>query len=126
LRRAKREHKLTPYTAGMIAGYVASLLTAIAGALLVLATDSAETLSGVMAMLALTVGSFVAGRAGGALQRRNGLKTGALCGILYLLPLLLLSMIFGVATGALLLVKLLVCVAFGAAGGVFGVNASDT
>lgn len=126
MRRAKKQHRTTPFLTGVIGGYCVSLLIAIVGALIVLLTDNAETLSGTMAMISLAAGSFAAGRISGALRRKNGLKTGALCALLYISPLLLLSVIFGVLTGTLLLVKLPLCIAFGATGGVFGVNASDT
>ena len=126
MRKAKKQRRTTPFITGITAGYAVTLLTAVAGAFIVLMTDNAETLSGVMAMISLAAGGFSAGRISGALRRRDGLKTGAACALLYILPLLLLSVIFGVMTGALLFIKLLVCVAFGAAGGVFGVNASDT
>lgn len=126
MRRAKKSNRTTPFAAGVTGGYAVTLLTAVIGALIVLATDSAETLSGVMSIAALAAGSFCGGRISGALRRKNGLKTGALCGLLYMIPLALLSLVFGVMTGALLAVKLAVCTAFGAAGGVFGVNAADT
>lgn len=126
MRRAKKERRFVPFTAGIASGYLISLLFAAAGAVLILLTDSAESFSGVMAMITLAAGSFISGRTAGSLRRRSGLKTGALCGIMYLLPLVLLSLIFGTMTGALLLIKIVLCFAFGAAGGVFGVNSSDT
>ena len=90
-----------------------------------LVTDSAEAFSGAMSMITLAAGSFVSGRTAGMLRRRSGLKTGAVCGSLYLLPLVLLSLIFGTMAGLLLVIKLVLCLSFGAAGGVFGVNSSD-
>lgn len=126
MRRAKRERRLAPFWAGMAGGYIAALVVAVIGAAIVLSTDSAESLSGAMSIAALAAGSFFSGRISGGMRRRDGLKTGALCAVMYLLPLVILSLLFGVMSGALLPVKCLLCVAFGAAGGVVGVNHSDS
>lgn len=125
MRRAKRESRLAPFTAGVTCGYIATLAAAVLGALLVLLTDSAESFSGVVAMVALAVGSFASGRLAGSMRRRGGLFTGAVSGLLYVIPFVLLSVVFGVMQGVLLFVKLILCVVFGAAGGVVGVNSSD-
>ena len=122
MRRRKNDSRLRPYIAGIIAGYAAALVFAAIGALLVMSIGNAEQMSGVMAIISFAAGSFVCGRISGKIKRKDGLKTGAICGLLYILPLVLLSIIFSVMSGALLYIKLVLCVAFGAAGGVVGVN----
>ena len=117
MRRARKKNRLAPFTAGITGGYVTALAAAAVGAVLILLTDS-QSLAGAAAMAALAAGSFASGRISGAMRRHSGLATGAICGVLYLLPLILLSLVFGVMRGALLFVKLAVCTAFGAAGGV--------
>ena len=57
--------------------------------------------------------------------RKNGLKTGALSGAVYIVPLIVLSIIFGKAGTFMLFVKIFLSVIFGAAGGVSGVNAEE-
>ena len=126
MRRAKRERRYTAFTAGVAGGYIAALAVAAIGAVIVLITDSAEDMSGAMSIAALAAGSFISGRISGAIRRRDGLKTGAICAVMYLIPLVILSLIFGVMSGALLPVKCVLCIAFGAAGGVVGVNHSDS
>ena len=111
-----------PFLTGLIVGYAITLVMCAAAALLMLMTDSAEGMSRVAAVLSTAASSFFAGRCAGKLRRHSGLKTGALCGIIYILPLLLLSLLFGNFGGVLFLVKLFLCIAFGAAGGVLGVN----
>ncbi len=126
MRRAKRELWFAPYTRGMVTGYAAALIFAALGAAFLLATDSVQLLAGAVATVTFAVGGFASGRAGGAVSRRDGLKTGALCGALYMLPLALLSLIMGLMSGGMLLIKLLLCMVFGSAGGVVGVNRSDS
>lgn len=82
-------------------------------------------LSWIVAVPATAMGSFLCGRTAGKMRRRGGLKTGAVCGIMYCVPLILLALIFGTVQGALLPVKLALCIGFGAAGGVSGVNSQD-
>ena len=45
-------------------------------------------------------------------------KTGAVCGVLYCVPLILAALIFGTVQGILLPVKAALCIGFAAAGGV--------
>lgn len=82
-------------------------------------------LSWIVAVPAAAMGSFLCGRTAGKMRHRGGLKTGAVCGIMYCVPLILLALIFGTVQGALLPVKLALCIGFGAAGGVSGVNSQD-
>lgn len=122
MRRSKKEKKYMPFLTGVIVGYVVTLVMCVAAALLMLMTDSAEGMSGTASVIATAAASFFAGRSAGKLRRRSGLKTGALCGIIYIIPLLLLSLLFGSFGGVLFFIKLFMCIAFGAAGGVLGVN----
>ena len=61
----------------------------------------------------------------GKQRRRGGLKTGAVCGVLYCVPLILAALIFGTVQGILLPVKAALCIGFAAAGGVSGVNSPE-
>ena len=78
-----------------------------------------------MVLAAAAAGSFFCGRAAGRTRRKDGLKTGAICGVMYVVPLILIGLITGMAQGVLLLVKLMLCLGFAAAGGVSGVNAPE-
>ncbi len=122
MRKAKREHRLRPFTTGVLFGYAATFILSAVGAIFLLLTDSAEALSGAVSIVAMALSCFVAGHTAGRLRRHRGLSAGALCGLLYMILPLLLSLVTLNVGGAMLIVKLLLCVAFGAAGGVVGVN----
>ena len=122
MRRSKREHRLRPFAAGLIIGYLITLLLAAAGAIFLLLTDAAETLSGVASVVIMAAACYIAGYTAGRQRRHGGLAAGAVCGVLYMIPPFLISLFTLNVGGALLLVKLLLCVGFGAAGGVVGVN----
>lgn len=121
MRKAKKDHRALPFTAGLAAGYGLTLAVSAAGALILSLTDSSD-MSWLAALLAMTAGSFTCGRTAGKMRGRGGLKTGALCGVIYFVPLMLLSFIFGTAGGILLPVKAALCVISSATGGVAGVN----
>lgn len=125
MRRVRREHRLLPYAAGLITGYIVTLILSMAAALLLYLTDSAEGLSGAAAVIISALSCFMAGRRAGRLRRRDGLKAGFICGVLYMLPLVLVALIWGTFGTALFWVKLIVCAVFGAAGGVNGVNSPE-
>lgn len=78
-----------------------------------------------VAVPAAAFGSFVCGRTAGRMRRRGGLKTGSVCGLLYCVPLIILGIIFRTSEWILLPVKLILCIGFGAAGGVAGVNSPE-
>lgn len=122
MRRKKRVPKSLPIVAGLIVGWAAALLICVLGGLILSFSDMAGAGSVITAVLAHAVGSFAAGRTAGEMRGRGGLKTGALCGVLFFLPPLALSIIFGMAGTFLLPVKALLCLCFAAAGGVVGVN----
>lgn len=125
MRRTKRQSRFAPFAAGLISGYAAALAICAAAALLLSFTDMASTAAGAAALLAAAAGSFVSGRTAGILRKRGGLKTGALCGVIFILPLTVLSAVFGMMGGFMLVVKALLCVCFAAAGGVSGVNREE-
>lgn len=125
MRKKKRDPKLLPYAVGIAAGYIAALLVCVPAALVLSLTDVAAKTAGAAAVLAMSIGSFVCGRTAGIIKRRNGLKTGALCGVIFMLPLLILSAIFVRSWSAMFFVKFLLCVAFAAVGGVAGVNREE-
>ena len=72
------------------------------------------------------VGSFVCGRTAGKIRRHDGLRTGAICGVMYIAPLILLGIILGRTDGTLILIKLLLCLGFAAGGAVSGVNSPES
>lgn len=106
-----------------MAGLLAAIIICAVGAALI-ALGGTTSFAGVISLAALAVGSLIGGRTAGILRRSGGLKTGALCGVMIFLPLALLSLIFGQFGGVLVWFKAAVCIAFGAAGGVIGVNSS--
>lgn len=125
MRKKKRRSPLAPFAAGVAAGYGAALIFAALAAGALTITDTAATASGAAAVVALAAGSFVCGRVAGKLRRKGGLKTGALCGILFIIPTIVASLFFGLAGGVLLIVKTVLCVIFGMVGGVSGVNSES-
>ncbi len=125
MRKKKKNPRFIPYAAGIAAGYAALLLIAGIAAIIVLITD-VTALAGAAAIFAIAVGSFINGRLVGKIKRKTGLKTGALCGAAFIVPIILLSIIFGKAGSFMLFVKIILSVIFGAAGGVAGVNAKES
>lgn len=121
MRKARRERPLVPYLAALLCGYAVTLGLVVVSALLLWLIDGMAA-AGAFAVVLIAVGSFVCGRTGGVMKKVNGLRVGLVCGVMYFLPLMLLSMVFGVLGGAMMFVKLAVCLAFSAAGGVAGVN----
>ncbi len=124
MRKARRERPFLPFTAGVAYGYITTLIIAAAGALFLLLTDTAESLAGAVSVVAFAVGGFSAGHAAGKLRRQGGMAAGAVCGLLYMLLPLVISLVTLNVGGILLVVKLLLAVTFGAVGGVVGVNSA--
>ena len=122
MRKPKRNRPLQPFAAGLIIGYITTLLLSVLCALLLLLTDSAEALSGAASIVIMAVSCYIAGYAAGKQRRRNGMAAGALCGVLYMVLPFLISLLTLNVGGTLLIIKLLLCTGFGAAGGVVGVN----
>ncbi|MGN1119990.1 MAG: TIGR04086 family membrane protein [Oscillospiraceae bacterium] len=122
MRRKKKNPRGLPFAAGTIAGFAVIAAGTIAGALLLSLAGASPLGAGAVALASLAAGSFVSGRTAGAMRRRGGLKTGAVCGLLLLAPLFVISLGFGLGGWVMLMVKAVLCVAFGAAGGVAGVN----
>lgn len=125
MRRKRRNSPLLPYLAGLAVGYGVMLPVSAGAALILSFFDGAAKTAGAAAVLAMAIGSYFCGRTAGAMRRRGGLKTGLLCGLLFSVPPILLSLIFREFAGAMLPVKLILCVAFGIVGGVAGVNSDE-
>lgn len=124
MRKAKRDSRAKPFIIGLIFGYAVTGVICVLAAAVLSLTDSASTAAGAAAAIALSVGSFICGKTAGILRRRNGMKTGALCGVLFVLPVTVLSLIFSGFGGGLIL-KIGLCAAFGTVGGVAGVNKEE-
>ncbi|MDE7360642.1 MAG: TIGR04086 family membrane protein [Oscillospiraceae bacterium] len=125
MRKRKREPRLMPYAAGMVVGYIGALAVSMLAAGVLSLTDAAAKTAGSAAVVALIIGSFLSGRTAGVIKRRDGLKTGALCGLAFVLPLLVISAVFSNSWSVMFIVKLLLCTAFAAVGGVAGVNKDE-
>lgn len=124
MRKNKKSSRLMPYAAGLCAGFAALGAISCVSAVIVLITDATAAAS-IAAIIAIAAGSFISGRVVGKARRKNGMKTGAVCGAAFIAPILLLSIIFGKAGSFMLIVKILLSVVFGAAGGISGVNSQD-
>ncbi|MDE7397927.1 MAG: TIGR04086 family membrane protein [Oscillospiraceae bacterium] len=124
MRKAKRDNRAKPFIIGLIFGYAVTGVICVLSAAVLSLTDSASTAAGAAAAIALSVGSFICGKTAGILRRRNGMKTGAVCGVLFVLPVTVLSLIFSGFGGGLIL-KIGLCAAFGTVGGVAGVNKEE-
>lgn len=125
MRKRRKHSRLMPFWAGLTAGYLTTLGICTAGALIFWLVGADSGIAWLAALPAAALGSFVCGRTAGRQRRHSGLKTGAVCGVMYSLPLMLLGLIFGAAHGVMLPVKLALCIGFGTAGGVAGVNSQD-
>jgi len=125
MRRRKRNSPFLPFAAGLAVGYGVMLPVSAAAALLLSFFDGAAKTAGAAAVLAMAIGSYFCGRTAGIMRRRGGLKTGLLCGLLFSVLPILLSLIFRQFAGVMLPVKVILCVAFGTVGGVAGVNTDE-
>lgn len=114
-----------PYAAGLIGGYALMLIISAIAALALSFTDAASTAAPVIALVATAAGAFLCGRIAGRQRRRKGLKTGMICGAAFILPLIVLSFVFGRAEGILLAAKSALALGFAMAGGVSGVNSGE-
>lgn len=126
MRKKKIDSRYVPYLAGMAAGCATTLLVSIASAVVLSFSDSAGRSAGAASVIALSLGSFVCGRIAGMLRHRDGMRTGALCGLIFSAVPLILSVVFGQFGSIMVLIKPLLCVFFGTAGGVAGVNSTDS
>ena len=122
MRKKKKNSRFMPFAAGLCAGFAVLLVISGIAAVVLLITD-APAASSAAAIIAIAAGSFISGRVVGKMRRKNGIKSGALCGTVFIIPILLLSLIFGQLGTFMLFVKIALSVIFGAAGGVSGVNA---
>lgn len=125
MRKKKINSRYVPYLVGMAAGCAAALLVSVASAVVLSFSDAAARTAGAASVIAMTIGSFVCGRTAGMLRHRDGMRTGALCGLMFSAVPLILSVIFGQFGSIMMLVKPLLCVFFGTAGGVAGVNSDS-
>ena len=125
MRKKRSNIKYIPYLIGMAVGLGSTLLISVAAALILSFSDAAGRSAGAASVIALSVGSFMCGRTAGIIRHRDGLRTGALCGLMFSAVPILLSLIFGRFGSIMLLVKPLLCVFFGTAGGVAGVNKDE-
>ena len=126
MRKKKINSRYVPYLAGMAAGYATVIIISAASAVVLSFSDSAGKSAGAASVIALALGSFVCGRIAGMLRHRDGMRTGALCGLVFSAVPMVLSIVFGQFGSIMMLVKPLLCVFFGTAGGVAGVNSSDS
>lgn len=124
MRKKKKSSRLMPYGAGLCLGYAALAVISGIAAVIVLITDVSAA-AGISAIAAIAAGSFISGRVVGKTNRKNGMKSGAVCGAAFIVPILLLSVIFGKAGTFMLFVKIVLSIVFGSAGGISGVNAKD-
>lgn len=125
MRKKRSNSKYIPYLIGMAVGLGTALLISAAAALVLSFSDAAGRSAGAASVIALSVGSFMCGRTAGVIRRRDGIKTGAVCGLMFSAVPVIFSLIFGRFGSIMLLVKPLLCVFFGTAGGVAGVNKDE-
>ncbi len=79
-------------------------------------------MAGGMAFLAFAAGCFVSGLICGLIKKRGGLRVGAVCAVVLLVPALAVSLISGSFTGAELAAKTISALLASAVGAVIGVN----
>lgn len=125
MRKRKQNEKLKPYLLGLLFGYSAMLLTILPASLVLSLMKSASAGAGAAAVVALTIGGFVCGKTAGLVRRKDGLRTGLLCGLMFAVPMVLIALITSTKTNGFLFLKIALCMAFAAVGGVSGVNSSE-
>ena len=126
MRKRKMDPKYMPYLLGMAVGYGTTLLISVAAAVILSFSDAAAKSAGAASVIALSVGSFMCGRTAGIMRRRDGMRTGALCGLMFSAAPVVFSLIFGYFGSAMGFVKPLLCVFFSTVGGVAGVNRDES
>lgn len=125
MRKGKRNDRLKPYLIGLLFGYIATVLTILPAALILSLMKSASRAAGAAAVVALMIGAFVCGKIAGTVRHKDGLKTGFLCGLVFSVPIIIISVIFSSGTVGTLFLKIALCSSFAAVGGVSGVNSSE-
>lgn len=104
---------------------MAMILTILPAALILSLMKSASKAAGAAAVIALTIGGFVCGKTAGFIRQKDGLKTGFLCGLMFSVPMIILTVIFPSGSAGTLMLKIALCASFAAVGGVSGVNSSE-
>lgn len=110
---------------GTLFGYIAMLLTILPAALILSLMKTASKAASAAAVISLIIGAFICGKTAGFVSRKNGLKTGFVCGLVFSVPIIILTLIFSSKEGGSLALKIALCAAFAAVGGVAGVNNSE-
>ena len=114
---------LRPLGLGLCVGVVCCTLLLLLAAVLLNTADIPHGAAVPLAVSAAGLGAFAAGLTASLLTGRRGLLTGALCGtLLYLLLLLVGLARTGGADGGYALIKWAVLTVCGAVGGLIGVN----
>jgi len=114
---------LRPLLVGLCIGIITGTLLLLGAALLLKAADLPTGAVPPLALTAAGVGAFAAGLTAALLAGERGLITGALCGtLLYLLLLLVGVTRTGSIEGGYALIKWAVLTVCGAVGGLVGVN----
>ena len=125
MRKRKRNDRLRPYLLGALFGYMATVITILPAALILSLMKSASKAAGAAAVIALVIGSFICGKTAGTVHRKDGLKTGFFCGLVFSVPIIIISIIFSSGQVGTLFLKIALCTSFAAVGGVSGVNAPN-
>lgn len=117
---------IKPLISGLIIGLIVTVLLFVLFALgmsfYILPTTSAN----VVASISLAAGSFSGGFFAAKKLGKNGLITGALCGLATFLIFTLIGIAaFGNAPGSSTLIRLLIFITAGAIGGIIGVGNAD-
>ena len=126
MRKKRGNSRLAPFVRGIATGYMVTAAISAAGALILLLFGADGGISWLPATAAAAAGSFVCGRTAGKIRRHDGLRTGAICGVMYIAPLIHLAIILGRTDGTLILIMLLLCLGFAAGGAVSGVNSPES
>lgn len=104
-------------------GFIVALSVITIGAVLLLKLGATPTLTDGVAVFAVILGSFIAGFVNARMIRKKGIVVGAVCGVVICLLLLVFKLLLGDATfTGLSVVKLILCMAGAAVGGILGVN----
>ena len=103
-------------------GFAASILVVALTSLAFEMNNMPLSMANLFSSAALLVGSFVSGYIFARQIGEKGLKQGAICGAVYFLIFLIVSLAFGNRFGTLAVIKAVIITIAASLGGVYGVN----
>lgn len=110
-------------TAGLAVSAAVCMIFIMLAALVLCMIDASDSIMLIVSLLAVCSGAFTGGFFTSKLRGEKGLISGALCGFMFFIILMVVSMLVnGNSVSVLTLIKLALCLLCSGTGGVVGVN----